>query len=38
MPSLDGLILFNSAFWRGEGMLGGTEYAYMKKLAGHCRR
>lgn len=33
MSSLDELILFNSAFWREEGMLDGTKYAYMKKLA-----
>ena len=38
MSSLDELILFNSAFWREEGMLDGTKYAYMKKLAEHCRR
>lgn len=38
MSSLDELILSNSAFWREEGMLDGTKYAYMKKLAEHCRR
>lgn len=38
MFSLDELILFNSASWREEGMLDGTKYAYMKKLAEHCRR
>lgn len=38
MSSPDGLILFNSAFWREEGMLDGTKYAYMKKPAEHCRR
>ena len=38
MSSLDELILFNSAFWREEGMLDGTKYAYMKKLDEHCRR
>lgn len=38
MSSPDELILFNSAFWREEGMLDGTKYAYMKKLAEHCRR
>lgn len=27
MSSLDELILFNSAFWREEGMLDGTKYA-----------